>query len=212
MSDYTTVSQVKADIPDSPLFSTTDTSYDSVIAGMITAASRLIDKEVGGWPGYFYPSTADTTRYFDGNGDKELYIDPMVSLTSVSVAESDGRAAADYTAWTLDTDYYVGPYNYSQIGSPITHLIIDNDAGSKGSFHRFRKSVKVTGVFGYSASAPADIEQACKITAVRWFQRAKQGYQDGGANPMTGELIYVQSLDPDVKTLLTPYKIGNMVF
>jgi hypothetical protein len=40
----------------------------------------------------------------------------------------------------------------------------------------------------------------------------KQGFQDGGANPMTGEVIYVQSLDPDVKTLLTPYKIGNMVF
>lgn len=211
MADYVTFSQIKADIPDSPLFDTTDTSYDGVLSGMITAASRLIDKEVGGWPNYFYPSTADATRYFDGNGDDTLYIDPMVSLTSVSVSESGGRSSTNYTSWTLDTDYYVWPYNYSSIEQPIQALVIDNDSGSKGTFNRDRKAVKVTGVFGYSALPPDDIVQACKIQSVRWFMRAKQGYQDGGANPTLGEMVYVTELDPDVKTLLTPYKIFNMV-
>jgi hypothetical protein len=212
MADYTTVSQVKADIPDSPLFDSTDNTYDSVLSGMITAASRLIDKEVGGWPDYFYPSTADTTRYFDGNGDNELYIDPLVTLTSVAVSESGGRSSTNYTAWTLDTDYYVYPYNYAQTSHPITSLVIDNDSGSKGVFNRDRKAVKVVGVFGYSSVPPDDIVQATKIQAVRWFMRAKQGYQDAGAGPAVGQMTYVQELDPDVKILLQPYQIGNMVF
>lgn len=211
MADYVTVAQVKADIPDSPLFDSTDTTYDSVLSGMITAASRLIDKEVGGWANYFMPSTADTTRYFDGNGESELYIDPLTSLTSVAVSESGGRSSSNYTAWTLDTDFYVWPYNYSAMEEPIRALVVDNDSGSKGVFTKDRKSVKVVGRFGWSSIPPDDIVQAVKIQTVRWFMRAKQGYQDGGANPTLGEMVYVQELDPDVKILLRPYQIANMV-
>ena len=59
MADYTNIQAVKADMPDSELFSSTAYDYDGVIQGMITAASRLIDREVGGWANYFYPTTAD---------------------------------------------------------------------------------------------------------------------------------------------------------
>jgi hypothetical protein len=47
MANYCSSSDIKADIPDSPLASTTDTTYDTAIDNFITAASRLIDKEVG---------------------------------------------------------------------------------------------------------------------------------------------------------------------
>ena len=43
MADYVTVSEIKADIPDSPLFDVTDSTYDTVLGNMVTAASRLID-------------------------------------------------------------------------------------------------------------------------------------------------------------------------
>lgn len=211
MADYTTVEAIKADMPDSPLFDSTGTTYDGVISGMITSASRLIDREVGGWVNYFHPSTADETRYFDGNGETEIYIDPLVSLTSLYVAESGGRASTNYTEWTVNTDFYVSPYNYSSLGVPIQSLVVDNDSGSKGSFCPARKSLKVTGVFGYSSVPPSDIQQACKIQAMRWFMRAKQGWQDSSANPTLGEMLYVQELDPDVKRILMPYKIGNLV-
>jgi len=211
MADYTNVLAVKADMPDSELFSSTSYDYDAVIQGMITGASRLIDKEVGGWPNYFYPTTDDQTRYFDGNGEEEIYIDPLVSLTSVYVSESGGRALTDYTAWTENTDFYVSPYNYSVIGAPIQSLVIDNDSGSKGNWGTTRKGVKVTGVFGYASYPPADIQQACKITAMRWFMRAKQSWQDTSVNAAIGEMLYTQSLDPDVKEILKPYKIFNAV-
>jgi len=211
MADYTNVAAVKADMPDSELFSSTSYDYDGVLQGMITGASRLIDKEVGGWANYFYPTTDDQTRYFDGNGEEEIYIDPLVSLTSVYVSESGGRASTSYTAWTENTDFYVSPYNYSVIGAPIQSLVIDNDSGSKGNWGTTRKGVKVTGVFGYASYPPADIQQACKITAMRWFMRAKQSWQDTSVNAAIGEMLYTQSLDPDVKEILKPYKIFNAV-
>jgi hypothetical protein len=210
MADYATVAEIKADMPDSG-FSSTDTTYDTVLGEMVTAASRLIDREVGGWPNYFYPTTDSETRYYDGSGDIEQWIDPMVSLTSVSVSESGGRASTSYTDWTLDTDYYVWPYNYDDIGQPIQRLDVDNDSGSKGNWYSVRKGVKVTGIFGYSEAPPDDIEQACKITAMRWFMRSKQAYQDASVSAEMGEMIYVKSLDPDVKELLMSYKIGNAV-
>ena len=210
MADYVTVAEIKADIPDSPLFDVTDSTYDSVLGNMVTAASRLIDRYVGGWDNYFYPTTDAQTRYFDGSGEEQQYIDPMVSLTSVAVSESGGRAVTDYTTWTVDTDFFVSPYNYASIGMPIMSLVIDNDAGSKGTWGTTRKGVQVTGVFGWSATPPEDIEQACKIQAVRWFMRAKQGYQDAGANQNLGEMYYMKELDPDVKTILQRYKIFNL--
>jgi hypothetical protein len=207
MADYVTVEELRADMVDSGLASSTD--YDVVIGELITAASRLIDREVGGWPNYFYPTTDDTTRYFDGSGEEEQYIDAMVSLTSVSVSESGGRASANYTDWTEDTDFYVWPYNYTGKSIPIEKLIVDNSSGSKGKFSEVRKGVKVTGIFGYSATPPNDIEQATKIQSMRWFMRSKQAYQDTGASERLGQMLYTQELDPDVKRLLIPYKVHN---
>jgi len=208
MADYTTVEQVKADMPDSGIYDSVD--YDMVLGEMITNASRLIDREVGGWPDYFAGTTLED-RYFDGSGEREQWIDPLLTLDSLSVAESGGRAAADYTSWTLDTDFYVWPYNYDAVSQPIQKFIVDNFSGAKGRFPRGRKAIHVNGIFGYSAAPPAPIAQATKVQALRWFMRAKQGYQDASASAAMGELVYVQELDPDVKRLLMSYKIGNMV-
>jgi hypothetical protein len=209
MADYCATSDIKADMPDDPLATTTDTTYDAAISVYITAASRLIDKEVGREADWF-ASTDSETRYFDGSGEDTTEIDEIHTLTSVAIAESGGTAAADYTAWVQDTDYYVSPYNYSALGLPINRLIADWN-GDKSIFPDYRKAVKVTGQFGYSATAPEDIKTACKIQTMRWFRRSKQAWADASSNAQTGELIYAQSLDPDVRELLRSYIIGNMV-
>jgi hypothetical protein len=41
--------------------------------------------------------------------------------------------------------------------------------------------------------------------------RAKQSCQDTSVNAAMGEMLYTQSLDPDVKEILKPYKIFNAV-
>jgi hypothetical protein len=54
---------------------------------------------------------------------------------------------------------------------------------------------------------------ACRIQAVRWFMRAKQGYQDTGVQAEIGGLTFSKKteLDPDIKQLLHPLKLelGN---
>lgn len=202
MADYTSSTDVRALVTDSNL--TTDSSYDTVIGTLITAASRMIDHYCGGWDNYFYPTTDNVVRYYDGSGETAQEIDDMVTLSSVAVAEN---GSTDYTTWTLDTDFIVYPYNYSQIARPISELHIDRNASK--SWTRFRKAVKVTGVFGFSATPPADVVQACKIQALRWFMRGKQTYQDAAASVATGEIIYTQELDPDIKMLLHHYRVVN---
>ena len=46
---------------------------------------------------------------------------------------------------------------------------------------------------------------------MRWFMRAKQSWQDTSVNATMGEMLYTQSLDPDVKEILKPYKTFNAV-
>jgi len=212
MADYCSTSDVKADMPDSGLASSTDTTYDTAIGGFITAASRMIDKLVGREPNWF-SSTDSETRYYDGTGEVTQDIDECHTLTSVSIADTGGTSSTSYKTITLDTDYYVWPYQYDQLGLPITRLIMDWN-GDEYIWPRFRKSVKVVGQFGYSATPPDDVKLACKIQTVKWFARAKQMYQDTGGGTITGQLVYsrvAKDLDPDVKMLLSSYIIGNMV-
>ena len=209
MADYCTYAEIKAVMPDSPLVQMGQTEHATAFDALITRASRLIDREVGAWPNYFYPTTDDAIRYFDGNGEEELWIDECMSITTLAVAESGETCSTGYTTWS-STEYEVWPYNYSETGQPIMRLDI-NMNGDKGNFPPYRKAVKLTGVFGYSSTPPEDIKQACIIQVVRWYMRAKQSYQDAGANVDLGSMVYVQQLDPDIKELLHAYRIGNMV-
>ncbi len=86
------------------------------MATMVTAASRLIDAEFGRWPGFFYPSTSDETRYYDGSGYETQDIDEFVSITTVSVSEQGETSSTGYTDWET-TDYLVWPYNHSANGN-----------------------------------------------------------------------------------------------
>ena len=206
-NDYATLAEVQAGFPDSGMGTTTDTAFTGIIESLITRASRLIDREVGREPGYFYATTDDTTRYYDGSGEVEQRIDDMATLTSVAVAESGGIASTSYTTWTEDTDFYVSPYNYSANNEPISELVIDFNSGKSG-WYGYRKAVQVVGVFGWSLTLPDDINEACIIQSVRWYMRSKQGYQDASSNPMTGQ-IFLTKLDPDVEKILHSYKVRN---
>ena len=204
MADYSTTTDIISNAPDSGIGSTTDANVSTALGYFITRASRLIDREVGRWDNYFYPSSDETTRYYDGSGCDELEIDDCVSITTLSVAEDGGTASTDYTAWG-STDFLTYPYN----DAPFRKLVIDFNS-TKPGFYSFRKAVKILGFFGYSLTPPADVAQACETQAVRWYMRAKQGYQDVSGNSDVGQTT-VSDLDPDVKEILRHYKSRNIV-
>lgn len=207
-NDYTSSSDVFSDIPESGFTSSSDysTTYKVVMDGMITTASRLIDAYVGRWAGFFYPTTDAKTSYYDGSGEQEQEIDEHVSITSVSVSEQGSVSSSDYTLWS-STEYYTYPYNATNLGKPITKLIVDVLNGSESAWYRYRKSVQVIGIPGYATTTPELVKKACRIQAYRWFMKAKAGWQDVSGTEETGKLSYkgMTELDPDVRAMLKPY-------
>src|SRR3970040_155133 len=104
-NDYTTSTDAFADIPEGN-YSSSD--FPSM-ASFVTAASRLIDREVGRWDGFFYPTTDSVDWYYEGAGDMEQEIDEFVSISAVAVSEEGSISSSDYTSWTVNTDYVTKP-------------------------------------------------------------------------------------------------------
>ena len=211
MTDYITTTAFKADYPNSEFGFFSD-EYDPAINALITTASRLVDREVGKWENYFSPSSDAEVRYFDGNGQYELYIDDAVSVSALAVSEEGGLASSDYSTWS-SSDYITHPYNQS----PIYKIIVDRLNGSKLYFDPYYKAVKVTGIFGYSATPPDLVVQAVKIQVARWLMRQKQLWQDVNQQELGAVVVNVNSknfvgskLDPDVAAMLQPYKVAAM--
>ena len=210
MADYVTVAEVKANLPESGL-TPTDTTYDAVIGGIVTAVSRLIDREVGRHDNYFLPSTSGETRYYDGSGTTRLQIDDAVSISELAVSEVGGLNSTDYDVWP-STDWYNWPYN----SSPIRALVVDRLNGAESHFPRYKKNVKVTGVFGYSLTTPPQVSQAALIQSTRLFMRTKQAYADNGAGAEVGQMniniggrMPEPRLDADVRLMLYPFMFAN---
>lgn len=208
-NNYTTSTDAWQDVPESGYSSSDFPSSDYPnMDGLISAASRLIDREVGRWEGFFYPTTDDKTYYYDGSGNDVQDIDEFASITSVSVSEEGGVESTDYTLWS-SSDYHLHPHNYANLGKPITQLVVDIHNGTKLAFFSYRKAVKVVGIPGYSTSIPDVVALACRIQSVRWFMRGKGGYQDVSGTAENGQLFYKGQvkLDGDVKALLAGLKL-----
>lgn len=201
-NDYCTTAHIKAAMPDGEWGS----AYDVELGRLATAASRAIDRFTKRQSGFWYVS-ADETRYFDGNGRRELWIGYLAAApTSVSVAESgdvDSSAGSGgtYTAWAT-SDYLLWPYNALLEGEAYRRLDIDVMNGSKASWYPYPKSVKIVGKFGWATAVPSEIRELAIIQAARWFKRGQQAYQDTGAVSDLGQLQYVQRLDPDIAAMI----------
>jgi hypothetical protein len=204
MADYCTTTDVKAN-PDLGISSTDITSYDVVLAELITAASRLIDEQVGKWPNYFYPSTDTEIRYYNTDDYYCLQIDEAVSVTAVAVSEGGEITSTGYTVWAA-TDYIEAPYNYARTGEPIRWLEVDIANGTQYGFSRYPKGNKITGIFGYSTTPPAEIKRACIIQTVSMFMQDKQGWRDAGASAELGQMVYNRNLHPVADEILRQYR------
>ena len=201
-NNYCIIGDITAQLPESDLQSSTD--YTAALDFMIAAASRLIDREVGRWDGYFYPTGTAEVRLYDGNGRDELWLDEFLSLTQLKVAEN----SLDFITWQ-SADYILAPYNAPLIGQPYQKIIIHPD-GARLFFPAKRRNVRVTGVFGFSATTPPQVKQACIIQVVRWHMRAKQMYQDVGGTAAFAAFTVSGRLDDDIVRLLSGYKANTI--
>jgi hypothetical protein len=174
-NDYCTVAEIKAIVPDSGLDDVPD--YDSILKSLITRASRLFDSETNRAPGaYYVPSSDETTRYYMGSGGSVQRIDEITAAPSyVGVSEGGGVQSSDYTTIPT-TDYFCLPDNALLDGRPYHKLEMDTLNGAYSTFYRYRKSVKVTAPFGYSATVPDDVKKAVTARVIILYGRGQAGF------------------------------------
>lgn len=219
---YATITELKNRLN----ITTTDTTRDSVLAGLLDAASEAINGLCNRPDGFVAVATA-TARYFYGNGARWQRIDECVSVSSVAV--KDSPTDTTYTAWTSPTTNFsndgdwiaaAGSQEFPEFNRlPYTLLLVDpsgdNGVFTSGRFtgragfrpdndtgYRNLPTVKVTARWGYAESVPPQVREATIVQASRWWKRGESGWADSIANGDMGALQFRKSIDPDVKAML----------
>lgn len=186
---YATLADVKRNL------SITDSVDDALLELCITSASRAIDNMT---ERTFFQTTA--TRVFIPDDSFFCPIDDLYTLTTLKTAD-DADQEYDIT-WGVK-DRQLEPLNGTINGTewPYTAIRAVGDylfptVGSEAT-------VQVTGVFGWP-SVPIAIEQATILQAARYFKRSDSPMGVAGFDAMG--VVRLSNVDPDIYTLLEPYK------
>ena len=208
---YTTAAEVRGQI------NKTDTGDDAILTKLISAAERTINRFCNRPDGFEADSSA-SSRTWAGSGRPYQYINETVEITLVEVKESPTSdtytswASGDWIAASGDPKYP----NYNDL--PYTMLVVD-PTGDKSIFYSGRyttrggfrptstisrgvPTVRVTAKWGFSVAVPDDISEACIMQVARWYKRLEGAMADALASGELGQLLYRQSLDPDIKMIL----------
>lgn len=189
---YCTVAELKARLWPAGI---TDTTDDAVFDQVITAVSRSIDAKCAR---RFYATTE--TRYFTPEFADLLYVNDLLSVTTLKTDENGDRAY-EYT-WAA-TDYDLEPENAALDGKPYTRI----RTAPRGSYTfpvKARKGVEITGSFGFASTTPAMVKEACLLQSSRIYKRRDAVFGVIGSAEL-GQLQVIPRLDPDVESMLWLY-------
>ena len=186
MADYTTLDIVKRRL------SITDTTRDTDLHAVITAASRSIDRACN----RSFALSTEASRVFQCEPERThpLLIDDTPTLaTDITVEAADTPAA---TSWeTIPAkDYWLEPLN-PEPGWPRNRLF---------SLNRWpARFIRITASWGW-ATVPAPIQQVTAIYAARLHRRLDSPLGVTAGNDEFGTL-YVAKLDPDMQFMIRSY-------
>lgn len=195
MADYCTAAQIKG----AGRLNITDTTYDTQLAEIITAASRWIDRYcVDGVTDAFAVST-DSTRRFDRESidGMTLALDaPLLSVTSIT----NGAGTA-----LQSTEYRLTPVN-GRYATQV-RMLSAGPGWEVGS----EEQVVIVGKWGFALTAnmPAPVTEACAMLAGWMLKRWQMALADATANQDLGSVIYGESMPKQVLALLEPYRLGG---
>ena len=134
------------------LLKTIGTSFDAALTSHIAAMSEYIDRTIG----YPLHRTTETERKYDGTGNNFLKIDPVHTITSVTV----GGEALDMTFEAVQR-----PYNTDT----KTELILQLK-----SFPQGLANVSVTGIHCLRKELPEQIKWACTVLVALTVQQVDE--------------------------------------
>ena len=186
---YATVAQLKTRL------SITDTTDDTTLGMNLDGICRAIDEHCG-WR--FWRDATATTRYYTAEHDDTLFIDPLVSVTSIAT-DTDGDGT--YTTTWATTDYRLMPVNAAADNWPYTWIKIKS--GGSYDFVSYDAGVRIVGVFGWPA-VPSQVTEAALLLSEQLYKR-KDAIFGVMSFPEAGEIRMLIDKDPHLRMLLAPF-------
>jgi hypothetical protein len=189
----------------------------SVLTPLLSAAETTINRFCNR-PDGFLADTVACARRYAGSGKPYQFIDENVSITLVEV--KNAPTSDTYDSWaTTDWIAAKGEPNYPNYNALPYDLLIVDPTGDEEIFYSglyttrggFRPvteisrgvpTVRITALWGFAVSTPDTIKEACIMQSARWYKRLEGAMADALASGELGSLLYRQSLDPDIKTIL----------
>lgn len=158
---YATLTEVKT------FLGITDSVDDTLLEGMVEAASRSIDRMANR---RFYLDSSASARLYRANDALQLFVDDIGSATGLVVAlDSDSNGSYD-TTLTLNTDYILDPITAPSLNRPWNVVTIVSASAAFPAPLNYRPGVQVTAKWGWP-SVPDDINQACMILTADLYKR-----------------------------------------
>ena len=190
---YCTLAEVKAALR------LTDNVDDTLLENAIESASRRID----GYTGRFFYKTNQTAITMYPYNEYMLFFPADVSSTAVTI-KIDSAANGTYaTTLTQGVDYLLEPTDAVLQSRPYLNARMVGGATFPLYVTPSFPTVQVTAIWGWNA-IPDDVNQACVLLAMRQFARLNAALGVVGFADMA---ITVRAIDPDVRDLLSPYKM-----
>lgn len=170
-------------------------SNDTLLQACLDRATLAIDRYT---ERYTFSATTDETRYYDYDDveartvwlDEDLY-----SLTSITNGDSDSSAIAT-------TDVTLLPRNQ---GPPYHRVLLDESSTSVWDVDT-DYWIQIEGKWGWSATAPDDVVQACVRWAAYIYRQRDAGVFETTAIPEAGVIQIPEGMPRDVKVLLDSYR------
>jgi hypothetical protein len=177
----------------------TDNVDDTLLENAIESASRRID----GYTGRFFYKTSQTPIVMYPYNEYLLFFPADVATSSITI-KIDTTANGTYaTTLTQGVDYLLEPTDTVLQSRPYLNARMVGGATFPLYVTPSFPTVQVTAQWGWNA-IPDDVNQACVLLAMRQFARLNAALGVVGFADMA---ITVRAIDPDVRDLLSPYKM-----
>jgi hypothetical protein len=179
-----------------------DVVDDVTLQLALDSASLMVDKFCDR---SFLADAEPTVRVYSPTDNWRLDVDPISSVTGLVVKTDDNNDGTYETTWTINTDFRLEPANASNAGEPWDRIVT---LGSRWFPRlRYRPGVQVTARFGWPGGvAPTPVKQATLIQASRYWKRKDAPFGVAGSVEFGSEVRLLAKLDPDVESLLRPYR------
>ena len=192
---YATLAEVKSALR------VTDSVDDTLIENAIEGASRRIDGYCGRW---FYKSSSTAISIYPID-NYNISVDDIANTTVIVKTDNDGDGTFE-TTLTQGTDYQLEPLDAVLRGRPFRRIVAIGGKTFPIQVQPKQALCQVTAYWGWDA-VPDDVREACVLLSMRGFARLNSALGVVGFADMA---FQVRAVDPDVRDLLSPYKIMGL--